>query len=179
MIQQNLTAQENILDAFDTAYKKSSNECELLLDSFKKRQLTIHSLISAFDSNEDLSAKLIKARDFFQKIQSNLAKLIQKAKSIYETQHEQRQSILKSNSKQITAVTNSMDSNLESKKNVESTASFDNVSDNLPPPPNNNRPKLKDYLALRKSVQKVDRVSEVNDSFSQLNMSPSLVRYFF
>ena len=54
----------------------------------------VQSLIASYDANEDLLAKCQKGVDFYQKLQTNVSKLLQRTRGVCKVQEEERQQIM-------------------------------------------------------------------------------------
>ncbi|KAL3280960.1 hypothetical protein HHI36_004185 [Cryptolaemus montrouzieri] len=129
LIEQNASAQENIITAFIEAYAKFSNTRRYLHGIVTKRQSTINSLITSYDSYEDLLAKATKGIEFYTKLETNVTKLLQRIKSSCKVQQEEREQML---------------SKIVVPKKSE------------PIVPESNAPKLKDYLdSMKKSSGRI------------------------
>ncbi|KAK9888812.1 hypothetical protein WA026_001035 [Henosepilachna vigintioctopunctata] len=94
LIEQNTSAQENIIKAFIEAYARFSNTRRYLQNIVTKRQLTINSLISSYDTYEDLLSKATKGIEFYSKLETNVTKLLQRIRSACKVQQEEREQML-------------------------------------------------------------------------------------
>ncbi|XP_044752950.1 tyrosine-protein phosphatase non-receptor type 23 isoform X2 [Coccinella septempunctata] len=94
LIEQNAAAQDNIIKAFIDAYARFSSTRRYLQGVITKRQSTINSLISSYDSYEDLLSKANKGIEFYTKLETNVTKLLQRIKSSCKVQQEEREQML-------------------------------------------------------------------------------------
>ncbi|XP_045472120.1 tyrosine-protein phosphatase non-receptor type 23 isoform X2 [Harmonia axyridis] len=94
LIEQNTAAQENIIKAFIDAYARFSNTRRYLQGVVSKRQSMINSLVSSYDSYEDLLSKATKGIEFYTKLETNVTKLLQRIKSSCKVQQEEREQML-------------------------------------------------------------------------------------
>lgn len=94
LIEQNLTAQDNILAALTDAYAQTANIRKGVEEILKRREHTISSLITSYDAYEDLLAKSSKGLEFYRKLEINVSKLLQRVKSTCKVQEEEREHIL-------------------------------------------------------------------------------------
>ncbi|RZC41776.1 tyrosine-protein phosphatase non-receptor type 23 [Asbolus verrucosus] len=129
LIEQNAVAQENIFKAFVDAYARSTSTRRYLQDIINKRNTTVTALITSFDTYEDLLAKANKGIDFYNKLETNVSKLLQRIKSASKVQQEEREQMLLKNSVPVPT-----------------------ARDEVVPPATNTAPKLKDYLDTRKKA---------------------------
>jgi tyrosine-protein phosphatase non-receptor type 23 len=127
LIEQNVAAQENILKAFVDAYARSMSTRRYLQDVINKRNATVNALITSFDTYEDLVAKANKGIDFYNKLETNVAKLLQRIRSASKVQQEEREQMLLKNSVPVPT-----------------------TKEEVSAPAVNAAPKLKDYLDTRK-----------------------------
>lgn len=80
-------------------YARSADSRKSIDEVLKRRDGTINSLISSYDAYEDLLAKSSKGLEFYRKLETNVAKLLQRVKSTCKVQEEEREQILARNSK--------------------------------------------------------------------------------
>lgn len=99
LIDQNLSAQENILAALTDAYARTADTRKAVDEVLKRRDFTISSLITSYDAYEDLLAKSTKGLEFYRKLEVNVTKLLQRVKSTCRVQEEEREQILARNDK--------------------------------------------------------------------------------
>ncbi|XP_076244270.1 tyrosine-protein phosphatase non-receptor type protein myopic [Calliopsis andreniformis] len=99
LIEQNLTAQDNILAALTDAYAQTANVRKGVEEILKRREHIISSLIASYDAYEDLLAKSSKGLEFYRKLEINVSKLLQRVKSTCKVQEEEREHILAQDNK--------------------------------------------------------------------------------
>lgn len=97
MIEQNLIAQDNIMQALTDSYARHSHLRKSIIDILEQRDTTIHALTSSYDAYEDLVAKANKGIDFYRKLETSVTKLLQRVKSTCKVQDEERESNLTKN----------------------------------------------------------------------------------
>ncbi|XP_068091294.1 tyrosine-protein phosphatase non-receptor type 23 [Hyperolius riggenbachi] len=93
-IDQNLSAQENILKALTEANVKYAPIRKVLTDSEQKWNHTVQTLISSYEAYEDLMKKSQEGKDFYADLESKVAKLLEKARAASEASRASRQLIL-------------------------------------------------------------------------------------
>ncbi|XP_035661632.1 tyrosine-protein phosphatase non-receptor type 23-like isoform X2 [Branchiostoma floridae] len=93
-IHQNLAAQDNILKALTEVNAKYAATRKASIETEQRRQNMVQSLIASYDANEDLLAKCQKGVDFYQKLQTNVSKLLQRTRGVCKVQEEERQQIM-------------------------------------------------------------------------------------
>ncbi|XP_069698409.1 tyrosine-protein phosphatase non-receptor type 23 isoform X3 [Periplaneta americana] len=130
LIEQNLSAQDNILKALTEAYARYAGTRKATNEIIRKREATINALISSYDAYEDLLAKSSKGLEFYRKLETNVNKLLQRVKGTCKVQEEERDQILAKNNK-----------TLPSSRPLPTS---DRSSTESPIP--SSGPKLKDYL---------------------------------
>lgn len=94
LIEQNASAQENIIKAFIDAYARFSDTRRYLQGIISKRRSTINSLITSYDSYEDLLSKATKGIEFYTKLETNVTKLLQRIRSSCKVQQEEREQMM-------------------------------------------------------------------------------------
>ncbi|XP_012273301.1 tyrosine-protein phosphatase non-receptor type 23 [Orussus abietinus] len=99
LIEQNLSAQDNILAALTDAYAHTAETRKTVDEILKRRELMINSLISSYDAYEDLLAKSSKGLEFYRKLGTNVSKLLLRVRSTCKVQEEEREQILARNEK--------------------------------------------------------------------------------
>lgn len=109
LIERNLAAQQNVLDAVRTAYVRAAHERRAYANAIQRRQTVIASLLDAYESflianggtptetNSDILAasltsgvlpdtvlaeRCAKGLDFYQRMLTNVSKLLQRVKGI-------------------------------------------------------------------------------------------------
>lgn len=109
MIERNLAAQQNVLDAVRTAYVSAAHERRAYANAVQRRQTVVASLIDAYESfmianggtplqtrsdmvavsptsgllpDTVLAERCAKGLDFYQRMITNVSKLLQRVKGI-------------------------------------------------------------------------------------------------
>lgn len=121
LLEQNLSAQSNILRALTDCYARCAPYIKAVVDTKHRREHFYSSLASSYDVYDDLLGKSSKGLEFYKKLQGNIQKLLARVKGAKDVQDEERQQRLKSTKPEV---------------NVSSTSSG---------------PKLKDYLNKNQS----------------------------
>nr|XP_014353134.1 PREDICTED: tyrosine-protein phosphatase non-receptor type 23 [Latimeria chalumnae] len=93
-IEQNLTAQENILKALTEANVKYAAVRKILTEAEHKWNTTVQSLVASYETYEDLMKKSQEGKEFYSDLESKVARLLEKAKGICKECEEERQQIL-------------------------------------------------------------------------------------
>ncbi|XP_043498928.1 tyrosine-protein phosphatase non-receptor type 23 isoform X1 [Polistes fuscatus] len=101
LIEQNLSAQENIMAALTDAYAQTGDVRKIVEDVLKRREFMISSLIASYDAYEDLLTKANKGLEFYRKLEINVSKLLQRVKSTCKVQEEEREQILAQDNKNV------------------------------------------------------------------------------
>lgn len=96
VIEQNLTAQSNILSALTDCYAKCAPIIKSIFDTKHKREHFFSSLAASYDVYEDLLGKSVKGLEFYKKLQGNVQKLFARVKGARDVQDEERHQRLKS-----------------------------------------------------------------------------------
>uniref|UniRef100_A0A6B2EHM7 Putative tyrosine-protein phosphatase non-receptor type 23 n=1 Tax=Phlebotomus kandelakii TaxID=1109342 RepID=A0A6B2EHM7_9DIPT len=96
LIEQNLSAQTNILQALTEAYAECAPAMKALVETKHKREHFFSSLAASYDIYEDLLGKSAKGLEFYRKLQGNVQKLLTRIKAARDVQEEERQQRLKS-----------------------------------------------------------------------------------
>lgn len=153
LIEQNATAQENILKAVVDAYADFTNSRRYLQDVINKRNTTITALITSYDTYDDLLSRANKGIDFYNKLETNVSKLLQRIKSASKVQEEEREQML--------AKTNL------GKPAAANPGGTENV------PANTNAPKLKDYLdSMKKDAAGLNNIYSTQNYPAVVNLPP-------
>uniref|UniRef100_A0A131YR60 Tyrosine protein phosphatase non receptor type 23 n=1 Tax=Rhipicephalus appendiculatus TaxID=34631 RepID=A0A131YR60_RHIAP len=90
LLEQNLTAQDNILKALTQANARFAETRKAASDILKRRDAMVASLIASFEAYEDLVAKTQKGVEFYKKMQTNVSKLLTRLRSVIKVQDEER-----------------------------------------------------------------------------------------
>ncbi|XP_063308929.1 tyrosine-protein phosphatase non-receptor type 23 [Pelobates fuscus] len=93
-IDQNLSAQENILKALTEANVKYAPVRKILGESEQRWNHTVQTLIASYEAYEDLMKKSQEGKDFYADLESKVARLLEKAQSVNEAYSASRQQIL-------------------------------------------------------------------------------------
>lgn len=165
IIEQNLSAQENIINKLTSLYAAYADSRRLVSEVMRKRDGLINGLITSYDTHEDLLSKSQKGLEFYRKLSNNVAHLLTRIKSTCQVQEEEREQHL---SKQV-------------KKSQVAISSSKKVYD-APTVPESTTPKLKDYLPYMKNHKSnknhksrhVDKAS--SDMISNDPMYPPSIR---
>ncbi|XP_039279943.1 LOW QUALITY PROTEIN: tyrosine-protein phosphatase non-receptor type 23 [Nilaparvata lugens] len=99
LLEQNLSAQDNILKALTDAYAESADTRKSIIEILRQRSLMLSALMSSYDAYEDLIAKSNKGLEFYRKLETNVTKLLQRVKGTCKVQEEERETILLKNGK--------------------------------------------------------------------------------
>ncbi|XP_032586780.1 tyrosine-protein phosphatase non-receptor type 23 isoform X2 [Drosophila mojavensis] len=127
LLDQNMLAQQNILQALTEAYARAAPVLKTLQDVKQKREHFYSSLAASYDVYEDLLAKSAKGLEFYKKLAGNVQKLLTRFKSARDVQSEERQQRLQS---------------------VKAPAPS---KPEITPTPSSGAPKLRDYLKAKQS----------------------------
>ncbi|KAK2708882.1 tyrosine-protein phosphatase non-receptor type 23-like isoform X2 [Artemia franciscana] len=95
LIEQNLYAQENILQALIETNARFADTRKAINDILAARDDTIKALIDAYDVYDDLRAKTESGIEFYKKLDENLDKLQKRLSSVCSVQEEEREETLK------------------------------------------------------------------------------------
>nr|XP_037282532.1 tyrosine-protein phosphatase non-receptor type 23-like [Rhipicephalus microplus] len=90
LLEQNLTAQDNILKALTQANARFAETRKAASDILKRRDAMVASLIASFEAYEDLVSKTQKGIEFYKKMQTNVSKLLTRLRSVIKVQDEER-----------------------------------------------------------------------------------------
>lgn len=94
MLEQNTSAQENICKALVDAYANFSGSRRYVQDIINKRNSTITALLTSYDTYDDLLGKANKGIEFYNKLETNVSKLLQRIRSACKVQEEEREQML-------------------------------------------------------------------------------------
>ncbi|CAG4976183.1 unnamed protein product [Parnassius apollo] len=140
IIEQNLAAQENIINKLTSLYAAYGESRRLLSDVLRKREGLINALVTSYDAYEELLGKSQKGLEFYKKLSHNVNQLLTRLRSTCQVQEEERAQMLSKQTNKAAGVT------------PVSLASVSKPSD-VPPIPmsTSTTPKLKDYLPYMKN----------------------------
>jgi len=96
LLDQNMVAQANILQALTENYAKAAPVLKTLQDVKQKREHFYSSLAASYDVYEDLLAKSAKGLEFYKKLAGNVQKLLTRFRSARDVQSEERQQRMQS-----------------------------------------------------------------------------------
>ncbi|XP_016999257.2 tyrosine-protein phosphatase non-receptor type 23 [Drosophila takahashii] len=96
LLDQNMVAQANILQALTENYAKAAPVLKTLQDVKQKREHFYSSLAASYDVYEDLLAKSAKGLEFYKKLAGNVQKLLTRYRSARDVQSEERQQRMQS-----------------------------------------------------------------------------------
>ncbi|XP_028169896.1 tyrosine-protein phosphatase non-receptor type 23 [Ostrinia furnacalis] len=137
IIEQNLAAQENIINKLTSLYASYGDSRRMLAEVLRKREGLINALITSYDTYEELLGKSQKGQEFYKKLSHNVNQLLARLRSTCQVQEEERAQQL---SKQtVRASTPS------------TTPPIARAIDAVPPPLSGGGRKLKDYLPYMKN----------------------------
>nr|XP_034827526.1 tyrosine-protein phosphatase non-receptor type 23 isoform X1 [Maniola hyperantus] len=134
IIEQNLAAQENIINKLTSLYASYGDSRRLLSDVLRKREGLINALITSYDTHAELLGKSQKGLEFYKKLSHNVNGLLTRVRSVCQVQREERAQLM-ATQKAPTPVTSAATKPTES----------------VPTPPAGTGLKLKDYLPYMKS----------------------------
>lgn len=98
IIEQNLAAQENIINKLTSVYASYGDSRRLLADVLRKRDGLINALITSYDTYEELLGKSQKGQEFYKKLSHNVSALLARLRSTCQVQAEERAQLLATNS---------------------------------------------------------------------------------
>ncbi|CAK1544316.1 unnamed protein product [Leptosia nina] len=131
IIEQNLAAQENIINRLTSLYASYGDSRRLLADVLRKRDAMLSALVTSYDSFGELVSKSAKGLEFYRKLQHNLNALLARARSVCQVQREEREQ-------------------MRSTVKAPATTKSSSVTPTMPPS-SGTTPKLKDYLPYMKN----------------------------
>ncbi|KAJ2953915.1 hypothetical protein O0L34_g1550 [Tuta absoluta] len=148
IIEQNLAAQENIINKLTSLYAAYGESRRLLSDVLRKRDGLINALITSYDTYEELLGKSQKGLEFYKKMASNVNQLLSRLKSTCQVQEEERQQQLaKQTSKAAPSPAPLPTSSTPPPQHVTNIK----LPETMPAPAGGGSLKLKDYLPYMKS----------------------------
>ncbi|XP_065207799.1 tyrosine-protein phosphatase non-receptor type 23-like [Planococcus citri] len=130
VIEQNLTAQTNILNALTNAYAAYAPIRKATYEIMQQRSAQINALIESFDVSDDVLKKASKGLEFYSKLEGNVRKLLSRLKGTCKVQEDNRMQMYD-----------------KTKKPVRTPSLSDAPS---------STPKLKDYIGYNKQYVKQD-----------------------
>ncbi|XP_059364280.1 tyrosine-protein phosphatase non-receptor type 23-like [Carassius carassius] len=93
-IDQNLTAQENILKALTEANVQYATVRKGLAETEHKWNSTVQMLVASYEAYEDLIKKSQEGKEFYEDLETKASRLLEKAKTVCKTRKEERQAIM-------------------------------------------------------------------------------------
>ncbi|KAE8595341.1 hypothetical protein XENTR_v10015700 [Xenopus tropicalis] len=93
-VEQNLSAQENILKALTEANVKYAPVRKIITEAEQKWNHTVQTLISSYEAYEDLMKKSQEGKDFYSDLESKVAKLVEKSRAAFDAAQANRQQVL-------------------------------------------------------------------------------------
>ncbi|KAM3958065.1 tyrosine-protein phosphatase non-receptor type protein myopic [Aphomia sociella] len=145
IIEQNLTAQENIINKLTSLYASYGDSRRLLSDVLRKREGLINALITSYDTYEELLGKSQKGQEFYKKLSHNVNQLLTRIRSTCQVQEEERAQLLAKHSSKA------------STPSPVPTPSIAKTGEVAPTPSTGTR-KLKDYLPYMKNRSLAGRI---------------------
>lgn len=94
IIEQNLVAQENIINKLTSLYAAYGESRRLLTETLRKREALINALITSYDAYQELLAKSQKGQEFYKKLLQNVNQLLTRVRSTCQVQQEERAQML-------------------------------------------------------------------------------------
>ncbi|XP_041968457.1 tyrosine-protein phosphatase non-receptor type 23 [Aricia agestis] len=134
IIEQNLAAQENIINKLTSLYASYGDSRRLLSEVLRKREGLINALITSYDSHAELLGKSQKGLEFYRKLAHNVGGLLARLRSVCQVHREERAQMM---------------ARQEAPKSTPSSAA--KVIDAVPTPASGAPLKLKDYLPYMKN----------------------------
>ncbi|KAL4617167.1 tyrosine-protein phosphatase non-receptor type 23 [Arapaima gigas] len=93
-IDQNLSAQENILKALTEANVQYALVRKGLAETEHKWNSTVQMLVSSYEAYEDLMKKSQEGREFYEDLEGKASRLLERARSICKGREDERQALL-------------------------------------------------------------------------------------
>ncbi|GAA6083853.1 tyrosine-protein phosphatase non-receptor type 23 isoform X1 [Tachysurus ichikawai] len=93
-IDQNLSAQENILKALTDANVQYAAVRKSLAETEQKWNSTVQMLVASYEAYEDLMKKSQEGKEFYEDLETKASRLLERVKTICETREEERKGIL-------------------------------------------------------------------------------------
>ncbi|KPJ07130.1 Tyrosine-protein phosphatase non-receptor type 23 [Papilio machaon] len=139
IIEQNLAAQENIINKLTTLYATYAESRRLLADVLRKRDGLINALVTSYDAYEELLGKSQKGLEFYRKMSHNVTQLLARLRSTCQVLQEERQQML-------------ANQNNKAVSGTPASIASAKIPDTIPVPLSTTAtPKLKDYLPYMKN----------------------------
>ncbi|CAB3250605.1 unnamed protein product [Arctia plantaginis] len=141
IIEQNLAAQENIINKLTSVYASYGDSRRLLSDVLRKREGLINALITSYDTYSELLGKSQKGLEFYKKLSHNVSALLARLRSTCQVHEEERAQLLAKNSSSSSTPAQSQAASPPPAR----------TPDVVAPAPAGSARKLKDYLPYMKN----------------------------
>ncbi|CAH0748653.1 unnamed protein product [Diatraea saccharalis] len=151
IIEQNLAAQENIINKLTSLYASYGDSRRLLSDVLRKREGLINALITSYDTYSELVGKSHKGQEFYRRLAHSAAQLLQRARATVQVLSEERHQLLRAAAANTAAATAGNNATAAGKAAVPTTSTAVKSLDSVPPPSTGGSRKLKDYLPYMKN----------------------------
>ncbi|XP_023224136.1 tyrosine-protein phosphatase non-receptor type 23-like [Centruroides sculpturatus] len=112
LLEQNLVAQDNILHALTQANARYANIRKATTEILNRREAMISSLINSYEAYEELLAKAQKGLEFYHKLQTNVSRVLTRARSVTKVQDEERAQISEVQARKASSLREAMISSL-------------------------------------------------------------------
>uniref|UniRef100_A0AAZ3RBL6 BRO1 domain-containing protein n=1 Tax=Oncorhynchus tshawytscha TaxID=74940 RepID=A0AAZ3RBL6_ONCTS len=93
-IDQNLSAQENILKALTEANVQYALVRKGLAETEHKWNGTVHTLVASYEAYEDLMKKSQEGKEFYEDLETKSSRLLERAKTMCQAREEERKAVL-------------------------------------------------------------------------------------
>uniref|UniRef100_A0A673W2D9 Tyrosine-protein phosphatase non-receptor type 23 n=1 Tax=Salmo trutta TaxID=8032 RepID=A0A673W2D9_SALTR len=93
-IDQNLSAQENILKALTEANVQYASVRKGLAETEHKWNGTVQTLVASYEAYEDLMKKSQEGKDFYEDLETKSSRLLERAKTLCQGREEERKAVL-------------------------------------------------------------------------------------
>ncbi|XP_067644309.1 tyrosine-protein phosphatase non-receptor type 23-like [Eurosta solidaginis] len=154
LLDQNMLAQKNILQALTESYAKAAPVLKTLADVKHKREAYFSSLAASYDVYEDLLAKSAKGLEFYKKLSGNVQKLLTRFKAARDVRSEERQQRLKNK----TNNASNLAGNMQPKSLALNTPTATQATSSAP--------KLRDYLKSKNTTASSIAAAGISDVIS-------------
>ncbi|XP_072937126.1 uncharacterized protein mop [Epargyreus clarus] len=141
IIEQNLAAQENIINKLTTLYAAYGESRRLLSDVIRKRDGLINALVTSYDTHTELLGKSQKGLEFYRKLAHNVSQLLARLRSTCQVQREERAQLMANQRAPTPTPTPSLPA----------SSTVSKALDAVPTPSSGGTLKLKDYLPYMKN----------------------------
>ncbi|XP_060801444.1 tyrosine-protein phosphatase non-receptor type 23 isoform X1 [Amyelois transitella] len=147
IIEQNLAAQENIINRLTSLYASYGESRRLLTEVLRKREGLINALITSYDTYEELLGKSQKGQEFYKKLSHNMSTTLNRLRGICQVQDEERTVLLAKQSAKTPPTSAATTPALPTARTSEATTA-----------PSSGSRKLKDYLPYMKNRSLAARI---------------------